>query len=688
MEARRNGLLCLTGLLAMSCVPAFGTVQIVSVKPSAKSPQLVGKVITWTVTATDSNPGPLTFQFSVTPPGGAKAVVKDYNVGTLSAGTWTAQPFVWAPTSCTNVVENSGVVALTCGEIEGTYKIQVIAKDFVSSESNTKTVQYAVNPLVTGTSPVVAKTSNPLVAIFGAPSCASGSLMRVNFQQQSKATPATTTNWVSCHPPTTMNFEVAGMYPSTTYQMFAQTLTSGKITNGSTVSFTTGALPTNVPFSTAKVIVGPGPQTDTTDSLILLNPIPFGGQPTYANVATDLSGNVMWYYYNSQSIVLTRPLLNGTMLTIQNGSTWNPASTKLQLLRQIDLVGNIIRETNIGILSEQLLKMGVTDAQSCNTISKPAPVGSACLGAFHHDAIQTLPGGYTALFADVEKIFPAGTQGDTSGLPVDIMGDLIIVLDTNWQVKWSFDTFQHDGGAPQLDINRAAILGEGCVANQQGCPPIFLLGTGIAPKALDWLHANSLYYWGNDSAGGASGDIVWSARDQDWVMKIDYNNGTGTGNILWRMGPSGDFTFNNINNDPWPWFSHQHDVGMENNGAGPMTIFDNGDTRVSPPPVGLGSGNSRGMSLTVNESTMQVTPVLSQDLGAYSPADGSAQLLADGNYFFLDPVVLVNLTTEDSYAIQIFPTSGTVNGTQVLNIQNTDGYRGWEMSSLYNPPIT
>ena len=74
-------------------------------------------------------------------------------------------------------------------------------------------------------------------------------------------------------------------------------------------------------------------------------------------------------------------------------------------------------------------------------LPSPAPVGSSCLGAFHHDAIQTLPNGYTAVLVDVEKIFPAGTQGDTSGLPVDIVGDAIIVLNQNWQVVWYFNCF-------------------------------------------------------------------------------------------------------------------------------------------------------------------------------------------------------------------------------------------------------
>ena len=176
-------------------------------------------------------------------------------------------------------------------------------------------------------------------------------------------------------------------------------------------------------------------------------------------------------------------------------------------------------------------------------------------------------------------------------------------------------------------------------------------------------------------------------------MKIDYDNGSGTGDILWRMGPDGDFTFNNIYNDPWPWFSHQHGVGIEDNGTGVMTIFDDGNTRVSA----LGSTgcepldcNSRGMALKIDETpgSMQVTPVLSADLGSYSSADGSAQLLPDGNYFFLSGWVL-GTSGETSYALEILPTAGTDTGTTVLNVEANEGaYRAWQMTSLYNPPTT
>lgn len=674
----------LAALLAAVCTPAYATVAIVSLSPSSPTPQLLGTSITWTATATDTGAGPLTFQFNVTPPAGTLTMVKDFNVGTLSSGTWTSQPFVWVPTLS-----------------EGAWEIQVVIKDFASGETAKKTSKFIISPLVTGSTAVVTKTANPLVALFSAPACAVGSKMRVSFQVASNSTPATLTSYQSCRKGTSMNFEIAGMYPATAYNMFSETLTNGHLKKGSTATFTTGALPKSITFPTFTVEVPPTSAADTADSMLLINTTQLGNQPLYPNLATDLSGNVMWYYLASPShgSTITHPLPNSTFLTIQYGTSWNTLTQNQQVLRQVDLAGNLIKETNTGVVQQELLALGAVDGGPCNVFSSPAPVGSACLDTFSHDAIQYTIAGkqYTAILCDIEKIFPAGTQGDTSGLPVDIRGLMIVVLDSNWQAVWYWDNFDPSGGGngyPQLPISHLASLNESCGLNEQGCEGIQLLGSGIAPLAKDWVHENSIYYWGTDTSGGASGSFVWSSRNQDLVTKVDYGNGTGTKNILWTMGScaaSPTFTFNNIYNDSWPWFSGQHYVSIANNGAGPMTVFDDGNTRVTRPGVsqgclpGVGSGNSRGMALTVDETNMMVTPVLSADLGFYSPANGSAGMLGNGNFFFLNPVVLLNLNTDVSYSIEIQP-NGTENGTQVYNIQGPEAYRAWRMPSLYQPP--
>jgi arylsulfate sulfotransferase len=678
--------------LVVVSAPANATVHIISLTPALASPQPIGATVDWAAEATDTNPGPLTFQFNVAPPSGTLATVKNFNVGTLSGSTWKSLVFAWAETG-TN----------------GAYQVQVVVKDFTSGESDSKTVSFTASSPVTGANPVVRKTQNPLVALFIAPSCPAGSAMRVSFQPESGKVPATGTSWAACHPPGAMTFEIAGMYPSTAYNLYSQVETGGNIVNGPAAAFATGPLPSTITFPT--FTAGIPDSASDPNRVLFYGPWDSDGKTGYPDVATDLSGNIVWY--NSPNdpdhlTMLVRPLPTG-FLGIQFGPAWNPAVQQYQVLRQYDWAGNIVRETNTGIVQQQLLALGNPDAGPCNTIPSPPPVGAACIGIFHHDAIQTLPNGYSAALVDVEKIFPPGTQGDTSGLPVDIIGDMIVVLDRNWNAVWYWDAFDPSGGGngyPQLPVSRPAVLNEQCTASYPACLYLLLLGPGVAPHARDWLHSNSLYYWPHDGAPAPStapGDIVWSSRHQDWVTKIDYQDGAGTGNILWRMGPSGDFYFVNTYNDPWPWFSHQHEAGIENGGTGVFDVMDNGNTRVSPPTgpgsstggvPGLGancvsSGDcaTRGMALTIDETNMQVEPVMSVNLGVFSDAMGSAQLLADGNYFFLAATV-ANGDSQNSYAIQIQPTPGTDSGPQVMNITGPSSYRAWQMPDLYRPPTT
>src|SRR5580658_6247300 len=165
-------------LLAALAAPAFATVRIVSMQAAPPSPQTIGTPITFTVTATDSGPGPLTFRFNRAAPEAKPALVRDFNAGTPSGGTWTAQPLVWAPTGP-----------------EGVYQVQVVAKDFSTGENDNKTIRFKVNPLATGSTPVAVPTANPLVALFSAPACGAGSSMRVSFRQNAPDSRVTATKW-------------------------------------------------------------------------------------------------------------------------------------------------------------------------------------------------------------------------------------------------------------------------------------------------------------------------------------------------------------------------------------------------------------------------------------------------------------------------------------------------------------
>src|SRR5580658_2359253 len=127
MKTRNSGWWLPVAALAMFCAPANATVTIVSLKPTLKSPQPIGATVGWTATATDTNTGPLTFQFSVASPGGTLTTTRNFNVGTLSGSTWKSLAYSWALTG-----------------IEGKYQVQVVVKDFSSGESATKTAYFVV----------------------------------------------------------------------------------------------------------------------------------------------------------------------------------------------------------------------------------------------------------------------------------------------------------------------------------------------------------------------------------------------------------------------------------------------------------------------------------------------------------------------------------------------------------------
>ncbi len=614
------------------------------------------------VTATDSNPGPLTFQFSSAYGTGAMSVIRNFNIGTSSAGVWTAQPFSWASIRG-----------------EGGYTIQVVAKDFATGETATQTVPFTLTTALSGGAFTVLPTVHPLVALAAVPPCAVGSAARVVFTRIG-ASHSSTTNYQPCAGNVSSNFYVGGLQVSGKYNLTYQVRTGTTVVNGpGSATFKAGALPNNISIPAQTVVLPPQSQSYTPDKVLLhgyLNTAAPG--KNYQPTATDLLGNVIWFYNSTDlQVLLTRPLEGGNFLALQSGTSWDAnAVLPAQVWRRFDLTGNIVKETNIGVLQQQFLALGATNLRSCASIPRPVAVGSSCLGSVSHDVIL-MPNGDYAFIGIMEKVFPPGTQGDTTGLNVDILGEAVMVVDSNLNALWYFDTFQHDSGGMQLDINRPAVLHEVCNASGAGgCPPLFLAGTpGVTTNVNDWLHCNSLQYRASD------GNFVLSSRSQDWVMLIDYNNGAGTGNILWRMGPSGDFTFNNINNDTYPWFSHQHDAAFEPNGI--FDTFDNGNTRVS-----MQGGNSRGMALMVDESAFTVTPVLSQDLGYYAFALGSAQLLLNGNYHFQPGFVQVP-PNNFNYSIELLPTAGTTGATQILNLEGgSTSYRSFRMPDMYTPPST
>src|SRR5262249_9719772 len=297
-----------------------------------------------------------------------------------------------------------------------------------------------------------------------------------------------------------------------------------------------------------------------------------------------------WYYDLSQSgFSLTKAsqtLIPGGTLLTNGADRYTPAPTAPNVLREFDLAGNTIRETNLAALNVQL-----------------AAMGHGPIHGFNHDA-QRLPDGTTVALALTERTF------DINGTPTNFVGEMVMVLDSDFQLKWAWDAFDH------LDVHRGPVLGEVVLP---GSPE----PTAVVPKlpAVDWLHVNAV------ALSPADGNLILSIRNQDWVVKIDYRNGAGDGHVVWRLGADGDFTVNSA--DPNPWFSHQHNAHYVDDHT--LILFDNGNTRQASDP----NAHSRGQVWTIDETSRTATPVLNADLGNYSPALGSAQRLSNGNYMFM-----------------------------------------------------
>ena len=140
-----------------------------------------------------------------------------------------------------------------------------------------------------------------------------GNTVRVRFNQLGSSV-SQTTNAIPCSPTNSANFYIAGMYPNSVYQMHHETVSpSGTIVQvGKTYTFTTGSIPSGITFPTMTVPIPAGPPSSNTAPILLQGYI-INAWPT----ATDLSGNVLWYY--SQKVGdLTRTEPGGRMLVINS----------------------------------------------------------------------------------------------------------------------------------------------------------------------------------------------------------------------------------------------------------------------------------------------------------------------------------------------------------------------------------
>ena len=565
-----------------------------SLQADPASPASVGTPIHWTASATGGSDR-LWYRFRLREPGGDFHMVRDF--GPVKALNWTALD-------------------------EGTYDLELTVRDLATQETGTVTSSFRLVGRVAAEAAASA-TDHPLVFLFSSPGC-DGGRARVAFFPTAGAGPTQYTPYKPCVPGQSLNFYLAGMTGNTSYTANLLVDAGREEAAGPPVSFTTG----NPTYDTSRLSVLPSSIFSAPEGYLIFAPLflpPF---------ATDIGGRLVWYAPPVASLTMTRPEAGGTFFATIDSRT-DPAQ---DVIREFDLTGRTLRETNAARVNEQLAAMGM----------RP-------ITGFHHEA-RTISGGRILTLAGVEQIL-TDVQGPG---PVDVIGDMVIVFDSDMQVVWAWDTFDH------LDPSRMATLKEQCLTNP-GCPPYYL-----AADANDWTH-------GNAAAEAPDGSILYSTRHQDWIVKIDYGRGTGSGDILWRLGKGGDFSIESA--DPSLWFTHQHDVNWESDGAR-ISLFDNGNVRAATNP----DAHSRGQVLEIHEDARIARLALNADLGVFSLALGTAQRLASGDYHFncgfvFDPT---SLGSGRAYSLEVAPETNSSSGAIVGGLELTAPvYRSFRVADMY-----
>jgi arylsulfate sulfotransferase len=430
---------------------------------------------------------------------------------------------------------------------------------------------------------------------------------------------------------------VAGMRASSTYHMQAViNLVNGSHVLDSDHTFTTGSIPANLlPELTA-----------TTNSPAALSPgvellslDPQANTTAYGAVATDLGGNVIWYYDLGGGAwpFPIKPLDNGHMLVLATPLN----SLDSNEIREIDLAGNVIN--TIGIAQVNTTLAGVADFQ---------------IASFHHDVLH-LPNGHYILLCDYSKTF-----NNTPGLPngTVVAGDALVDWDPVQNTAvWTWSTFEH------LDPTR--------------------IPYGIVNGVADWTHSNAIIYSPED------GNLIMSLRNQNWVIKINYQNGTGDGSILWKLGYQGDFTLAG-NQAPIEFNYGQHyPTVVSQNSAGVFSLmfFNNGNERRvnsnDDPCSTPGTVNcySSIPIFQLNESTMTGNVTWEDNLApAYSICCGDTQILPNGD---LEYDIAYNILTPGYSHIQEVSQTDPSQILWNMEIKGQLAYRGLRIPSLY-PGVT
>jgi hypothetical protein len=366
-------------------------------------------------------------------------------------------------------------------------------------------------------------------------------------------------------------------------------------------------------------------------------------------VVTDLGGNVLWSYDPGPSIPVgvganpIKLLPNGHFLINFSGIPDGGNS----VVQEVDLTGQVVWQMTAAQLNHALAS---ATCAGCNI---------TVLGT-HHDFV-TLPNGHLIVIAATQKTLSDNTTA-TGDVLIDL-GDMENVSGTNPnhvpQPVWLWNEFDY------LDTNRRPYL------------------------YPDWTHTNAVLYSADD------GNLIVSIRHQNWLVKMDYSNGTGDGHVIWKLGYQGDFTLLEStgapDNNATDWFFAQHGPSFtttNTTGNFSLILFDNGDDRGVTTVVGGTCGVSGQPAcystvplFNIDEKAMTATLAMNPTTPDYSFFGGNAEILASGNVEF-DECAPTPLPNANAAIYEVTQTTPPLTVWQ-MHITGQYAYRAFRMPSLY-----
>jgi len=111
-----------------------------------------------------------------------------------------------------------------------------------------------------------------------------------------------------------------------------------------------------------------------------------------------------------------------------------------------------------------------------------------------------------------------------------------------------------------------------------------------------------------------------------------------------------------------------------------LTLFDNGNTRHATDST----AHSRGQALSVNETTMTVDILQSEDMGYYSSSYGTAQLLPNGNLWYTGGYISTPKSGNgfSTRAVEVVPQANAAGKLAFSLMYAQETYRIFRMPTL------